>query len=108
MHISSHGELNYICPSSNIYGICLFFFPHFFLPEPASESHHITALNQINVTEGSKGGGSILVVQVLWKRDDIKFGVANLFPGLFFPILFSKQIDFFLDFYTGTKEDERD
>lgn len=37
------------------------FFSLFFLPEEASESHHIIALNQINVTEGSKGkaGGAI-------------------------------------------------
>lgn len=72
-----------------------YFFPHFFLPEPASESHHITALNQINVTEGSKGGKkSILVVQVLWKRDDIKFGVANLFPGLFPPFYSPRKLTF--------------
>lgn len=81
-----------------------YFFPHFFLPEPASESHHITALNQINVTEGSKGGKeSILVVQVLWKRDDIKFGVANLFPGLFSPFYSASKLTFFWIFIREQK-----
>lgn len=71
------------------------FFPTCF--HQSRPQSHIIALNQTNVMEGSKGGKiSILVVQVLWKRMSI---ISNLFPGLYFSILFFKQIDFFLHFF---------
>lgn len=111
MHISSHGELNYICPSSNIYGICLFFFPHFFLPEPASESHHMTALNQINVTERSKwGGGGEAFWLCRFYGNAMTSSLVSLiyFLDFFPPFYCPSKLTFFLDFYTGTKEDERD
>lgn len=75
-----------------------FFSPHFFLPEPASESHHITALNQINVTEGSKGGE-----KKHFGCAGIKFGVANLFTGLFSPFYSPSKLTFFWIFIQEQK-----
>lgn len=81
--------VNYICPSSNIYGICLFSL--FFLAESVVDTHHIIAFNQINATEGSKGEGK----KAFWLR---RFFHGNTTASVLVSLIYFLMF-FFFSFY---------